>query len=103
MCVQVPEEETASWQIIVEQLKAGAFYASTSPSFETIDLVDDTLTVRAVSWINSLRVIGPGGRTLHSEDGPQLQWQPSPGLTYFRIEAVSGIKRAWSQPFFPST
>ena len=102
VCVQVSEDESVNWQLIVERLKTGAFYASTSPSFERLELVDGTLTVHAVSWTNSLRVIGPGGHILHSEDGSKLQWRPIPDLTYFRVEAVCGIKRAWSQPFYPA-
>lgn len=103
VCVQVPEEaDEIGWQLIVDQLKSGAFYASTSPSFESLELIDGLLKVRAVSWNNALRVIGPGGRVLCEVEGSELHWRPREGLTYYRVEAVCGVKRAWSQPFFPS-
>ncbi len=101
VCVQVPEDdEPVTWQAIVAQLKAGAFFASTYPRFEQITLEDDALCVTGGNRVQRLHIIGPGGRTLHSQEGPTLEWQTEPGLSYFRIEAHLGIKRAWSQPFY---
>ena len=101
VCVQVPEDEDeVTWQMVVAQLKAGAFFASTYPRFEQITLDEETLRVSAGRRAQLLRVIGPGGRTLHEQQGPQLEWQTEPDLSYFRIEAHTGVKRAWSQPFF---
>lgn len=103
VCVQAPEDEDdgdISWQTIVDQLKAGAFFASTYPRFEQITLEGDTLRVTCGNKVQRLHVIGPGGRTLHSQEGSTLEWQTEPDLSYFRIEAHMGIKRAWSQPFF---
>ena len=106
VCVQVPEDggdDSITWQMIVAQLKAGAFFASTYPRFEQITLEGETLRVTGGHRVQRLRVIGPGGRTLHEQQGPALEWQTEPGLTYFRIEADLGVKRAWSQPFFATS
>lgn len=103
VCVQVPEEEShLTWRLIVDQLKAGAFFASTSPGFTEIVLAGDELRVGADTYVERLQVVGPGGAVLHEMKGDRMIWQCNPGLPYFRIEAVAGIKRAWSQPFFPS-
>ena len=100
--VQIPEEEeTITWQMIVEQLKAGAFYASTAPAFKEIFLDDGILRASANRQVRRLRVIGPGGEPVYEVEGSELEWEAVPGLTYFRVEAECGAKRAWSQPFFP--
>ena len=99
--VQVPEDwETVTWNMIVEKLKAGAFFSTTSISFKEIYLDDGILHVSADRFAQRLRVIGPGGKKLYEVEGNELRWQTEPGLTYFRVEAVGGVKRAWSQPFF---
>ena len=101
VCVQVPEgDEAVTWQMIVAQLKVGAFYASTYPRFEQIALEDDTLHVSGGHRVQHLHEIGPGGKTLHSQEGSTLEWQTESGLSYFRVEAHLGVKRAWSQPLF---
>ena len=103
VCVQVPEEEEVlSWQLIVRQLKAGAFFATTSPGFEEIGLDGDSLRVRAHARVDHLRVIGPRGRLLHQVEDHVMEWRTQPELTYFRVEADCGVKRGWSQPFFPA-
>ena len=62
VCVQVPEgDEPASWQAIVAQLKAGAFYASTYPLFEQITLEGGILRIAGGRRVQRLLVIGPGG------------------------------------------
>ena len=101
VCVQVPEgDEPASWQAIVAQLKAGAFYASTYPLFEQITLEGGILRIAGGRrGVQRLLVIGPGGRALFEREGPTLEWT-EPDLTYFRVEAHAGIKRAWTQPFY---
>ena len=101
VCVQVPEEGDVTWTSIVDQLKAGAFFASTSPRFTEIALEGNELRVGADSFVERLQVIGPGGHRLHDVEDSSMAWKCQPGLTYFRIEAVAGVKRAWSQPFFP--
>lgn len=99
--VQIPEtEENVTWPLIVAQLKAGAFYASTYPTFEYIRLDAEQLSAATDRHTRSMRVIGPGGQVLYEVDGSKLTWSVEPDLAYFRLEAVSGIKRAWSQPFF---
>lgn len=98
--VQIPEDAEATWQLIVSQLKKGAFYATTYPEFESIQFDDNHLSVSADRHTKEIRVIGPGGGLLAAATGRQLEWQVVPGLPYFRIEAISGNKRAWSQPFF---
>jgi len=98
--VQVPNDVPVSWPLIIEQLNKGAFYASTYPTFEQIDLQDNTLVVRADRHTRGIRVIGPGGATLTEIHEPTLTWQVPSGLAYFRIEAFAGVKCAWSQPFF---
>lgn len=99
--VQAPEDaDTITWPLIVEQLKRGAFYASTSPRLESFTLTDRALEVEACTRAKSMRVIGPGGQVLHEQPGRHLQWQVVGGLPYFRVEAICGIKRAWSQPFY---
>jgi hypothetical protein len=100
VCVQIDEEVEPEWPVIVEQLKAGAFYASTYPAFEQIGLHDNTLVVDGDHWAQELAVIGPGGVELTRVDGPHLEWDPPEGLSYYRVEARSGTKRAWSQPFY---
>lgn len=101
VCVQLPDDESpVTWQKLVSQLKAGAFYASTYSTFEHIELDENVLTVGADRYVQELRVIGPEGTLLHASEGPKLRWQVVPNLTYFRIEAVCGARRAWSQPFF---
>jgi len=100
--VQMPEEvETVTWQLIVEQLKAGAFFASTAPTFTDIFLDDGILRASTNSHVRRLRVIGPGGKPVYEVEGNKLEWQTAANLTYFRVEAECGVKRAWSQPFFP--
>ena len=99
--VQVPEdEEHVSWQMLVEQMKKGAFYASTAPTFEQIIFDGETLTARSDRFAQTIRVIGPHGSILYQTEGPDLHWQPEPGLLYFRIEVHTGARRAWSQPFY---
>lgn len=98
--VQVPEDAVPTWQLIVSQMKKGAFYASTYPVFEAIQFEDDTLTVTVDKRTKEIRIIGPGSKILAATEERTLEWQATAGLSYFRIEAVSGIKRAWSQPFF---
>jgi hypothetical protein len=113
VCVQMPEEaETITWQMIVEQLKLGAFFASTAPAFKEIFLDDGILRASTNRHVQRMRVIGyggfgtpfqgtqPKGKTVYEVEGNKLEWQTFPGLTYFRIEAECGVKRAWSQPFF---
>ena len=101
VCVQVPHDaRPVTWQTIVDQLKAGAFYASTYPTFHDLRLDGDTLRVRADHHTKKIHVVGPGGEVIHGTGGRSLTWRPPAGLAYFRVEAVSGVKRAWSQPFF---
>ncbi len=99
--VQVPQAaQLITWPLIVQQLKAGAFYATTYPRFEAIKFDMNVLRVRAGKYTQQLTVTGPGGHILHSVKGPRLEWPTEAGLAYFRIEAKCGIKRAWSQPFY---
>jgi len=99
--VQVPEDkENVTWQMLVEQMKNGAFYASTAPTFEQITFKDDTLTATSDRFAKTMRIIGPDGTVLFQTDGPELQWQVEPNHTYFRIEVHTGARRAWSQPFY---
>ena len=103
VCVQVSEDiQTVPWQMIVEQLKAGAFFSSTYPNFTELTLDNGTLRVSADGIVRRLRVIGPEAKTLYEVNEHTLEWQTEPDLTYFRVEAECGIKRAWSQPFFPA-
>ena len=106
VCVQVPEDapDPVEWGMIVQQLKNGAFFSSTYPAFEKITLgsngsSSDILAVEA-RGTRELRVIGDGGAVLHRSRSNRLEWKVEPNLTYFRVEAVSGIKRGWSQPFY---
>jgi len=98
--VQVPEDALVTWPMLVEQLKRGAFYATTYPLFELIELGGGLLRVLGDGQANTIRVIGPGGRLLTEGKGHELEWSIEPGLDYFRIELRRGIKTAWSQPFF---
>lgn len=101
VCVQAPAQDApVSWKTIVEQLRRGAFFASTGPNFQRLALQDGRLQVQAERRVQRVRVIGPAGRTLAEAQGPTLEWAAEPGLAYFRVEAHLGIKRAWSQPFF---
>ena len=101
VCVQVPEEmETVTWQFLVEQLKSGAFFASTSPSFKSIGIDENVLHMSCAKHVQKIQVIGPEGRVLYGETGCKLTWPVKPDLAYFRIEAHCGVRRAWSQPFF---
>ena len=100
--VQVAEEADITWPLIVEKLKAGAFFSSTYPAFEQILLEGNELRVFASVPTQRIRVLGPEGRTLHLVEDSELNWQTQAGLTYFRVQAECGIKRAWSQPFFPA-
>ncbi len=100
VCVQVPEQAKITWPLLVEQLKKGAFYASTYPGFESFNLEQGVLRVSAAKRTRMLKVLGPGGIILHEESGQTLEWRIDGGLPYFRVEAVNGGKRAWSQPFF---
>ncbi len=102
VCVQVAEEAEVTWPLIVEQLKAGAFYASTFPTFERILLEGDRLRVSVTAPIQRIRVVGLEGRTLYVVDDRELEWTTTRDLSYFRVQVESGIKRAWSQPFFPA-
>ncbi len=101
--VQVDEDAEVTWQLIVDQLKAGAFYASTYPSFRRIALDDGLLSVEADGRTQAVQVVGPGGEVLERVEGHKLSWRVAGNASYFRVEAVSGVKRAWSQPFFRET
>ena len=102
--VQVPEdEEKATWQTLVAQLKKGAFYASTAPVIEQILFAGGHLRLTADRFAQKILVIGPNGQQLAVTEGPQLEWQAPGGLAYFRIEVHTGARRAWTQPFFPGT
>jgi hypothetical protein len=104
VCVQAPPaEQDVSWSFLVEQLKRGAFYASTGPSFRRIALDDGVLHVEAAGHTHRLVVVGPNAQPLAAAEGKTLRWPVAAGLPYFRVEAHCGIKRAWSQPFFPAT
>ena len=104
--VQVPEDapDPVDWQTIVQQLKNGAFFSTTYPAFEKIILESDSTSsgclIVEAKRARELRVIGDGGTVLHQSAGNHLEWTIEPNLTYFRIEAVSGNKRGWSQPFY---
>jgi hypothetical protein len=101
--VQIPENLTSvTWSTIVDQLKTGAFYATTYPRIHSVVHEHDALHVHADQHTQRLKVIGPGGDTLYEVQSNQLKWQPPVGLAYFRVEAECGIKRAWSQPFYES-
>ncbi len=102
--VQVPEEdENITWQTLVEQLKNGAFYASTAPTFEQILLDGQKLAAKSDKFAQKIRIIGPQGQPVYETEGPLLEWTAPPDLTYFRIEVHTGVRRAWSQPFFQNT
>jgi hypothetical protein len=99
--VQVDEgAEEVTWQMLVAQLKAGAFFASTYPAFEHILMDGDTLDIRGDKFVQAIEIIGPEGRVIHRENGSRLAWKTIPDLTYFRIELHCGARRAWSQPFY---
>ena len=101
VCVQVPEgDENVTWQTLVQQLKAGAFYSSTSPSFDQITFDGDLLRVKCDPYVQKIQVKGPEGLTVAQTEGNALEWVAEPGLSYFRIEGHSGVRRVWSQPFF---
>ena len=100
--VQVDEGvEDVTWQMLVTQLKQGAFFASTYPSFKQILFDGKTLDVSCDKFAQDMLIIGPEGRVLHQEAG--LVWDAIPDLTYFRIEVHCGSRRAWSQPFYKAS
>lgn len=101
VCVQIPEtSHRVTPQLIIDQLKIGAFYASTAPASQRIELEERILSVQASAFTRSVQIIGPGGCLLHVRQGRELRWKTPADLGYFRIEAVSGRHRAWSQPFY---
>ncbi len=100
VCVQVDEDADVMWQLLVEQLKRGAFYASTSPAFDQILVDGDRLSVTCDKHVQEIAIVGAGGMDLYTTQSTSLEWEAGSGLSYFRIEARSGIKRAWSQPFY---
>lgn len=101
VCVQVDEgAPEVTWQMLVAQLKAGAFFASTYPSFTQIIFDGKTLDVKGDKFAQEMRIVGPEGRVLYQVDGSHLVWDATPNLTYFRIEVHCGTRRAWSQPFY---
>ena len=104
VCVQVPEDssEIVPWRTIVQQLKKGAFFASTYSAFEEIILEDSVLKV-TTKQSREIRIVADGGQVIHQVEGTSLEWCVESNLTYFRIEAISGVKRAWSQPFFSTS
>lgn len=104
VCVQAPEKgQPVSWNVIVDQLKRGAFYSSTGPAFHRLALDNGQLHVEAEKIVQRVRIIGPGGQMLVEVEGSALTWAVAADLAYFRVEADCGIKRAWSQPFFAAT
>ncbi len=99
--VQVPDAiSTVTWQDLVAQLKAGAFYASTGPVFESLRWDGNVLDVTASLPCSSIQVRGPGGHLLIKHHGATIRWQAPPNLRYFRVEAIDAGGCAWSQPFF---
>ena len=100
VCVQVEEDADVTWQLLVDQLKRGAFYASTSPEFDRILFDGERLSVTCDRHVHQIAIVGPGGDDLYTSDGASLEWEAEPGLMYFRVEARSGVKRAWSQSFY---
>ena len=100
VCVQVDEDVDVTWQLLVDQLKHGAFYASTSPEFEQLLFDGERVRVSCDRHVKEIAIVGPGGRDLCSTESASLEWKVESGLSYFRVEARSGIKRAWSQPFY---
>jgi hypothetical protein len=102
--VQVPEDsENITWQTLVDQLKNGAFYASTAPVFEQIIFDGENLTVKVDKYAQKILIVGPNGQMLFETEGPHLEWTAPASLSYFRIEVQTGARRAWSQPFFQNT
>ncbi|NKB68262.1 MAG: hypothetical protein GKR89_14465 [Candidatus Latescibacteria bacterium] len=102
--VQVPEdEENITWQLLVEQLKKGAFYASTAPVIEQILFDGQNLSLQADRFVQEMRVIGPHGEQLAVGQRPRLEWRAADDLAYFRVEVHTGSRRAWTQPFFLAT
>lgn len=100
VCVQVEEDAEVTWQLLVEQLKRGAFYASTFPEFEQVLFDGKRLSVKCDTYVQEIVVAGPGGHEVTRVEGSHLEWEPQPELTYFRVEARSGVKCAWTQPFY---
>ncbi len=102
--VQIPHEiEKVTWQDLVAQLKVGAFFASTGPSFESLLWDGEILDVLVSLPCSAIQVIGPEGRLLSKQQGAALRWKAPTGLRYFRVEALHEGNCAWSQPFITAS
>ncbi len=98
--VQVPENKKITKDLLIEQMKKGAFYSTTYPLFELVEMGRGYLRIIADSRTKGISIIGPGGKVLEYSCGREMEWHMKTGLKYFRIELKSGVKTAWSQPFF---
>lgn len=103
--VMVKAEEL-SLEVILEALKAGAFYSTSGPEIHGVWLENGVATVRCspVERIHFTCDWALGGVT-HAWDGPPLTEARFElrhrGETYLRIECVDyQDRRAWSQPIF---
>ena len=61
---------------------------------------DDGILKVTTKQSREIQIIADGGQVGFQVEGTNLEWRVESNLTYFRIEALSGVKRAWSQPFF---
>ena len=93
-------------EAVLAALKAGAFYASQGPSFERIDITDQSIRVACspvaeVRW----RTLGSAGHVHRAREGAPLTESVLPEWfkprVFVRVELMdSQGKRAWSNPVF---
>lgn len=90
---------------ILAAIRAGRFYSSCGPAFQSITHSDDDVTV-TTSPVRCIRLVGPASRGLRwAADGTEsltsctLQVPPEWAWAYIEIEDGNG-KRAWTNTLF---
>lgn len=90
---------------IAESIRAGNFYSSCGPEFESIELVDGAVRVRT-SPVSFVRLVGPdsSGRRTGAFDGrtfTEATFTIPPEWPVARVEIEdAGGRRAWTNPLF---
>ncbi|MCD6361048.1 MAG: CehA/McbA family metallohydrolase [Armatimonadetes bacterium] len=102
--VKAPELTGAA---ILDSIRAGMFYASTGPAFESIELRDETVYARTAAPCRSINFVGPtwgASRSFTPRDGSlisEAEFELREDQVYVRVEcAAPDGSMAWTQPLW---